>query len=215
MRNDTPKGEADVIDLNEISEEFKEVEGVFQNISKEDFGSHYDLGVTYMEMDLIDAAIHEFEIASAGKKQRLNALKMMASCYEKKGDVEKAKRIYVGELIHIIKEALSRAEPLYNSKASGSKDNPYDEKELLEEFKPIVFQDISKDFESHYDLGLTYMEMDLIDAAIHEFEIASAGKKQRLNALKMMASCYEKKGDVEKAEKIYKKLAIKREPKEY
>ena len=80
-------------DLNELLEEFKE--GVFQNISKEDFASHYDLGVTYKEMGLLDEAIHEFEIASAGKREKLKAIEMLAVCFEEKGNIDKAEKLYL------------------------------------------------------------------------------------------------------------------------
>ncbi len=80
-------------DLNELLDEFKE--GVFQNISKEDFTSHYDLGITYKEMGLIDEAIHEFEIASAGKREKLKSLEMLAVCFEEKGNIDKAEKLYL------------------------------------------------------------------------------------------------------------------------
>ena len=82
---------------------------------------------------------------------------------------------------------------------------------LLEQFKEKIFENIStEDFSSHYDLGLSYKEMGLIDEAINEFKIAMRGERERLKSLEMLGLCYEDKGDLKTAELIYKR-AIEKE----
>ncbi len=88
--------EGDFLTLEELLEEFKE--GVFKHIGEGDYAAHYDLGVTYKEMGLIDEAIKEFEIASKGKNEELKALEMLGLCYEEKGELDKAEETYLRAL---------------------------------------------------------------------------------------------------------------------
>ncbi|RKZ22063.1 hypothetical protein DRQ23_05865 [bacterium] len=82
---------------------------------------------------------------------------------------------------------------------------------LLEQFKEKIFENIStEDFSSHYDLGLSYKEMGLIDEAINEFKIAMRGERERLKSLEMLGQGYEDKGELKTAELIYKR-AIEKE----
>ncbi len=62
--------------------------------------------------------------------------------------------------------------------------------------KVDIQQDVSpeKDLESHYHLGIAYMEMDLIDEAIAEFEAALAYGPKQIDCLVMLGECYTEKG---------------------
>jgi tetratricopeptide (TPR) repeat protein len=51
-----------------------------------------------------------------------------------------------------------------------------------------------KDLESHYHLGVAYMEMDLIDKAIPEFEAALEYNPKTVDCLVMLGLCYLQKG---------------------
>jgi tetratricopeptide (TPR) repeat protein len=51
-----------------------------------------------------------------------------------------------------------------------------------------------KDLESHYHLGIAYMEMDLIDKAILEFEAALGYNPKKVDCLVMLGLCYLEKG---------------------
>ena len=68
--------------LNEIFEEFKK--GVQEQLSPEDYETHYNLGIAYKEMGLMDEAIGEFEIASKTGKIRSECLSMLGLCYLEK-----------------------------------------------------------------------------------------------------------------------------------
>lgn len=77
---------------------------------------------------------------------------------------------------------------------------------LLTQFKQKIFENISaEDYSSHYDLGLTYKEMGLLDEAISQFKISMKGEKEKFKSLEMLGKCYEEKGELKTAEIIYKK----------
>ena len=66
-------------DFSDMLEKFKQ--GVAANIEAEDFDSHYDLGVAYREMGLIDEAIAEFQKAVRGHSQRVRAYEAIGQSF--------------------------------------------------------------------------------------------------------------------------------------
>ncbi len=75
-------------------------------------------------------------------------------------------------------------------------DNLVDLEEIIDEFKAGISNTISgEDHESHYDLGMAYMEMGLHDEAIEEFQVASKGGPMELKCLEMIALCYLEKNE--------------------
>lgn len=77
-----------------------------------------------------------------------------------------------------------------------STDSLVDLEEIIDEFKAGVSNSISgEDHESHYDLGMAYMEMGLYDEAIGEFQVASKGGPMELKCLEMIALCYLEKNE--------------------
>ncbi len=66
-------------DFADMLAKFKQ--GVAANIEAEDFDSHYDLGVAYREMGLIDEAIAEFQKAVRGHSQRVRAYEAIGQCF--------------------------------------------------------------------------------------------------------------------------------------
>lgn len=62
--------------------------------------------------------------------------------------------------------------------------------EVFREFKKGVSASLKEgDFETHYDLGIAYREMELHDDAIAEFLIASRSEVRRIDCLHMMGLC--------------------------
>ncbi len=53
--------------------------------------------------------------------------------------------------------------------------------------------------DSHYDLGLAYMEMELLDKSINEFKLCLANPEQRRASHTMIGLCYIRKGEVSEA----------------
>jgi tetratricopeptide (TPR) repeat protein len=87
---DEPEVEEPVT-FEDLLEEFKE--GVLENIEDKDFNSHYDLGITYKEMGLLEEAVQEFEKASKGKEIKLKSTEMLALCLIEKGDLTGAEKV--------------------------------------------------------------------------------------------------------------------------
>jgi len=69
--------------LEEIFKEFKK--GVEQQLDSEDYDTHYNLGIAYKEMGLIDGAIGEFQLASKDPKRAVECASMLGLCFLEKG----------------------------------------------------------------------------------------------------------------------------------
>ncbi|MEK6743959.1 MAG: tetratricopeptide repeat protein [Nitrospirota bacterium] len=74
--------------LDEIFEEFKK--GVEDHERKEDEDTHYNLGVAYREMGLLDDAVSEFNMTNEGEPKFIQSRYMLGLCYLEKGDYEAA-----------------------------------------------------------------------------------------------------------------------------
>lgn len=81
------------INVDEVFAKFKE--GVKQQISDTDSATHYDLGVAYKEMGLLNDALHEFEIASNDARRQCNCLAMIGMIHHEQGDLDRAAEAYV------------------------------------------------------------------------------------------------------------------------
>lgn len=68
--------------------------GVEKALSKEDVAAHYDLGIAYKEMGLLDDAIGEFELALGSPKKEMDCCTMIGICCMEKGEPKKAIEYY-------------------------------------------------------------------------------------------------------------------------
>jgi tetratricopeptide (TPR) repeat protein len=66
-------------DFNSLLRHFKE--GVARSLGEDDHDSHYDLGVAYKEMGLLDDAIGEFQKALRSRNNRLAAYEALGQCF--------------------------------------------------------------------------------------------------------------------------------------
>lgn len=66
--------------VEDVFNQFKK--GVEQTVGKEDSETHFDLGIAYREMGLLDAAVEEFETAAKGnnKKKEVDCYTMIGLC---------------------------------------------------------------------------------------------------------------------------------------
>jgi tetratricopeptide (TPR) repeat protein len=71
-------------DFGEMLDKFKA--GISKNVDEEDFESHYDLGIAFREMGLLDEAIGSFQKASRGAGQRVRASEAIGQCFMDKGE---------------------------------------------------------------------------------------------------------------------------------
>lgn len=67
--------------------------GIEANVGEEDFQSHYDLGVAYKEMGLLDEAIAEFQKALRSTEGRLRSSEALGLCFFEKGQFAVAETI--------------------------------------------------------------------------------------------------------------------------
>jgi pilus assembly protein FimV len=80
---DMPEVSGGDIPLEEIFREFKK--GVEQQLSPEDFETHYNLGIAYKEMSLTDEAISEFQRAAKSPQYAVECCSMLGLCFLEKG----------------------------------------------------------------------------------------------------------------------------------
>jgi tetratricopeptide (TPR) repeat protein len=79
-------------DLDGQFSEFKK--GVDQQLDKDDTETHYNLGIAYKEMGLLDDAVSEFQIAAMDPHRKIDCMTLQGICYRDKGDVAKAEDIF-------------------------------------------------------------------------------------------------------------------------
>jgi tetratricopeptide (TPR) repeat protein len=92
-----PVLESDVMD---IFNEFKK--GLDQELEEEDYETHYNLGIAYKEMGLIDDAIREFQSSRKDPQRFVFSSNMLGVCYIEKGLFPLA--------IEVLKEAIEKME---------------------------------------------------------------------------------------------------------
>ncbi|MFZ5876501.1 MAG: tetratricopeptide repeat protein [Nitrospirota bacterium] len=91
------------IEEEELSQELsaeRELENVFRKFQKgiqdqygkEDYETHYNLGVAYREMGLLNEAIGEFRLVLKSPDRAIAAASMIASCYRAKGALPRAEQ---------------------------------------------------------------------------------------------------------------------------
>jgi tetratricopeptide (TPR) repeat protein len=80
--------------VEDVFDQFKR--GVEQAVRPEDSDTHYDLGIAYKEMGLLDDAIGEFSTALSGNNRRkeVDVLTMIGLCQSLKGDHREAVQAY-------------------------------------------------------------------------------------------------------------------------
>ncbi len=83
------------VSVEEVFAEFKK--GLEKVVKPEDVDTHYDLGVAYKEMGLIDDAVGEFSIARKGcigKRKEVDCLSMIGMLQVQRGDITAAVDAY-------------------------------------------------------------------------------------------------------------------------
>ena len=78
-QEDHNRQEGEEADFTDMLEKFKA--GVAANVDEEDYDSHYDLGIAYKEMGLIDEAVAEFQKALRGATHRIRAYEALGQCF--------------------------------------------------------------------------------------------------------------------------------------
>lgn len=79
---------SDVIDVESVFEQFKK--GVEEQVGLEDTDTHFDLGIAYKEMGLVDDAIKEFQLAMANPQRECLCHTMIGLCRVEQGNFSDA-----------------------------------------------------------------------------------------------------------------------------
>jgi tetratricopeptide (TPR) repeat protein len=91
-----PTGDEEA-DFQDMLRKFKQ--GIADNVEDEDHQSHYDLGVAYKEMGLLDEAIAEFQKALRAPSNRVPTYEALGQCFMEKDQVPMAATI-LGRALH-------------------------------------------------------------------------------------------------------------------
>ena len=82
VQDEEPTGDEEQ-DFQEMLTRFRQ--GIDENIEETDFQSHYDLGVAFKEMGLLDEAIAEFQKALRAPEGKLRTSEALGVCFHDKG----------------------------------------------------------------------------------------------------------------------------------
>ncbi len=82
VQDEEPTGDEEQ-DFHDMLARFKQ--GIDENIDETDFQSHYDLGVAFKEMGLLDEAIAEFQKALRAPEGKLRTSEALGVCFFAKG----------------------------------------------------------------------------------------------------------------------------------
>lgn len=74
--------------IDEVLRSFRDE--VRRAIGEEDYRSHYDLGMAYLDMGFFDEALAEFSLAQKQPDLRLRSIEMAGRCFMERNDVELA-----------------------------------------------------------------------------------------------------------------------------
>ena len=88
--DEEPSGDED-LDFSDMLAQFKQK--VSENIAAEDSTSHYDLGLAFKDMGLLDEAIAQFQVALRGGAQPLATLEVLGECFIEKAQYSLAGRV--------------------------------------------------------------------------------------------------------------------------
>ena len=78
-------------DFQEMLKRFKQ--GIADNVDEEDHESHYDLGVAYKEMGLMEEAVAEFQKALRGTAHRVRTYEALGQCFVEKEQYQVASSV--------------------------------------------------------------------------------------------------------------------------
>jgi len=86
-RNNSDNG-GKVVHVSQIIDEFRSE--IKESVDEEDYRSHYDLGMAYLEMDFLKEAIQEFQFAAKSRAYCVRSLEMIGLSFLKQGQPQLA-----------------------------------------------------------------------------------------------------------------------------
>ncbi len=87
----TGSGKGTDVSIEDLFKEFQR--GVAEQVEEEDFDTHFNLGLAYREMGLLDEAIGEFQLSAKSSDYLVESASMIGACYIEKGLPEQGGRV--------------------------------------------------------------------------------------------------------------------------
>ncbi len=92
--------------LRDIFQEFQQ--SVRENLPEEDYETHYNLGIAYKEMGLLDEALTEFDLAARSPAFFTDAVSMTALIFKERGDMAAAMQAFLSALARLGQDDVAR-----------------------------------------------------------------------------------------------------------
>ncbi|GEM_PF-1162189 len=192
----------------EIRAEGPQEEEEFLEISLEEESQEYEPSTVptkeeFSIEELLEAPA-KGEGAISGEEEEIDLSKFgmeLESIFEeeekKKGEVkEEEGEVY--DLAKVISQELEAMEEIESEEEEKTHEDL--EKEMIRKFSTSMSAAVEEDdYQTHFDLGIAYMEMGMYDDAIAEFQISSKAMEKRLESLELMGVCLFEKGLFEEA----------------
>lgn len=111
------RGDTTIVEkaLSDIVSEFRKA--LEEKVEKEDYRSHYDLAIAFLEQRLFDEAIEECKLASHDENLRMECFSVISHCYREKKDFTEAVQ-WLDEALAIVEEKSAQAYALKYEKAT-------------------------------------------------------------------------------------------------
>ncbi|MEO6666063.1 MAG: hypothetical protein ABIO65_04730 [Nitrospiria bacterium] len=128
----------------------------------------------------------------------------------RRGDTTQEEEEYI-DLIDALRGDMERSLPPQEEELSQDLSAEHELEDVFRKFQQGVQEQYGKeDYETHYNLGIAYREMGLINEAIGEFRLVMKSPDRLIPATSMLATCYREKGVLQRAEETL--LEILRNP---
>ena len=155
------------------------------------------LAEVYLNLGFNDEARSEFLAASEIHQQKGEADK--ASMLKARAQEIKGSGLEAAAEAHVEGEGTDRVE-IVHKRIGLAHHVPISIDDVLRSFKDEVQRAIGEeDYQSHYDLGMAYLDMGLTDEALAEFGVAQRQPELRLRSIEMAGRCFMERNDVELA----------------
>ena len=212
------------LDPNSVRHRQKQVEFAFRSGDKTQLiGAYLELADTLLRGDLADKAraVYERVVEHDPKNERARAaLAMLAPAVAPKPEgrvAAKDAKMRVrdetadeGDFVDlgamILEEDAPRDTRMKVEDEEPTGDEEQDFREMLARFRQGIDENIEEtDFQSHYDLGVAFKEMGLLDEAIAEFQKALRAPEGKLRTSEALGMCFHDKGAFGVAESIMRR----------
>jgi tetratricopeptide (TPR) repeat protein len=214
------------LDPNSVRHRQKQVEFAFKAGDKASLIEAYlELGDTLLRADLADKAraVYERVVEHDPKNDRARAaLAMLApppAAPKREGKVAakdakmrvRDEAVESGDFVNLGAMILEEDEAPRDTRMKVEDEEPtgdeeQDFREMLARFRQGIDENIEEtDFQSHYDLGVAFKEMGLLDEAIAEFQKALRAPEGKLRTSEALGVCFHDKGAFGVAESILRR----------